>query len=173
MRYLFPPCPASRFPAVEELKSRGIPEDEWDWFFDEDEILAELRLIRYDLYIERGGNPELDRRAHQLHCYASGPVGMDADGVVLKDEPPEDLTGLIPDREEFIGKVKSARSRRALKAADLDAFNDDARRRAVRLGFPPESFVLKKEEIDYEGWEKIMADQRARDLALRRALAED
>ena len=162
-----------RYPAVEELISRGIPEDEWDWFFDEDEILAELRLIRYDIRTEEGCDRELEKRAYQLHCYASGPVGMDLDGVVHKDEPPEDLTGLFPDPEKFISQVKSARSMAALEVADLDAFNDDARRRAVRLGFPPESFVLKKEEIDYEGWEKIMAEQRARELALERALAED
>jgi hypothetical protein len=162
MRY---PYPAKRYPAVEELTSRGIPEDEWDWFFDEDEILAEIRLIRYDIHVEKGGDRELEKRAYQAHCYATGPVGTDIDGVVHKDEPPEDLTGLFPDPEKFISEVKSCRSMDAVHVADLDAYNDDARRRAVRLGFPPESFVLKKEEIDYRGFEEIMAQLRARGLA--------
>lgn len=72
---------------------------------------------------------------------------------------------MFPDPEKFISEVKSARSLAALHVADLNAYNDDARRRAVRLGFPPESFVLKKEEIDYRGWEEIMAYLRARGLA--------
>jgi hypothetical protein len=78
-------------------------------------------------------------------------------------EPPDDLTGLFPDPEEFVRDVKLARKVDAKYVDDLDAFNEDGRRRAIRLGFPPDSFVIKQEEIDYRTWQEMMADLEPED----------
>jgi hypothetical protein len=150
-----------RYPAVEELISRGIPESDWDWYFDESKILAEIRLARYEIQAEYNFDPELRRRGSRAKSYAAGSRATSIDGVVREAEPPEDLTGLFPNPENFISEVKLRRAVAAKHVADLDAYNDDARRRAVRLGFPPESFVLKKEEIDYRPIDEIMAETRA------------
>jgi hypothetical protein len=45
-----------------------------------------------------------------------------------------------------------------MNVEDLDAFNEDGRRRAIRLGFPPDSWVIKKEEIDYRPASEILAE---------------
>jgi hypothetical protein len=137
-----------RYPAVEELISRGIPESDWDWYFDESKILAEIRLARYDIEAEYNFDPELRHRAWQAKSYAEGSRASSMDGVVREAEPPEDLTGLFPNPDEFIRSVKQTRRIWAINVANLAAYNDDARRRAIRLGFPPESFVVTQEEID-------------------------
>ena len=41
---------------------------------------------------------------------------------------------------------------------DLDAFNEDGRRRAIRIGLPPDSWVIKKEEIDYRPVSERLAE---------------
>jgi hypothetical protein len=137
-----------RYPAVEELISRGIPESDWDWYFDESKILAEIRLARYDIEAEYNFDPELRHRGWQAKSYAEGSRASSMDGVVREAEPPEDLTGLFPNPDEFIRGVRQTRRIWAINVVDLAAYNDDARRRAIRLGFPPESFVVTQEEID-------------------------
>ena len=71
----------------------------------------------------------------------------------------------LPDRARVDAEhvaIAAMRSRlqRRIKAKnvdDLDAFNEDGRVRAIRLGFPPDSWVVKKEEIDYRSWRQIVA----------------
>jgi hypothetical protein len=59
---------------------------------------------------------------------------------------------LIPDREDFIQNVRMRRTVAATREPDLDAYNEDARRRALVLGFPAETFVVTAEEV------KVVAD---------------
>jgi hypothetical protein len=62
-------------------------------------------------------------------------------------EPPADLTGLIPNRKDFIRSVRLSRGVDAQYHPDLDAYNEDARQRAVVLGFPPETFVIRPNQF--------------------------
>ena len=48
--------------------------------------------------------------------------------------------------------VRLNRSVTAVSEPDLDAYNEDARRRALVLGFPAETFVVTAEEV------KVVAD---------------
>ena len=107
-----------RYPAVEELISRGIPESDWDWYFDESKILAEIRLARYDIQAEYNFDPELRRRGSRAKSYAAGSRATSIDGVVREAEPPEDLTGLFPNPENFISEVKLRRAVAAKHVAE-------------------------------------------------------
>ena len=153
-----------KYPTVEELIARGIPESEWEWIVDEDQIVAEIRMYRYISLAKFDFDFHRYSEAIQLKTYAAASKVWsypDDPRGPHEVEPPEDLTGLIPDPEEFIQHVKLTRLVAAKYIDDLDAFNEDGRRRAIRLGFPPDSWVIKKEEIDYRTWQEMVADDFA------------
>jgi hypothetical protein len=154
-----------KYPTVEELVSRGIPEADWDWIRDDDSIIAEIRMYRYLSLAKFNFDHGRYSDSIELKTYASAGKVLSFPGDprgLHEVEPPDDLTGLIPDPEEFISHVKLTRLVAAKKIDDLDAFNEDGRRRAIRLGFPPDSWVIKKEEIDYRTWQEMVADDFAK-----------
>jgi hypothetical protein len=75
-------------------------------------------------------------------------------------ELPADLTGLIPNREAFIRYVRLSRGVKASHEPDLAAYNEDGRRRAVVLEFPPESFVVSKDDFPVD-WQAMMREAEA------------
>lgn len=151
-----------KYPTIEELIARGIPEKEWEWIRHDDSILGELRLHRYELSAKYG------RRlgdVAQLQTYAIGGKVVSYPGDPRgphEVELPDDLTCLTIDPDEFVRNVRLRRKVEAKYIDDLDAFNEDGRRRAIRLGFPPDSWVIKKEEIDYRTWQEMQADDFAK-----------
>ena len=147
-----------KYPAVEELRARGIPEEDWEYITDDDDIVAEIRLHRYIHNAKYNFDWDLIHAARRAFSYATGDKYLHYKEEVPREvDPPEDLTGLFPDPEDFIAGIRLIRKVRAVHVDDLDAFNEDGRRRAIRLGFPPESFVLRKEEIDYRTLEEMTA----------------
>ncbi len=115
-----------------------------------DDPLEELRRIRIEIAAEFGGNRELQLAALRVETWACGitevSLGRNAHGPKEPDLP-SDMSGLIPDREVFIERVRMWRSIRGKREADLDAYNEDARRRARVLGFPEESFVVSPNDF--------------------------
>jgi hypothetical protein len=154
-----------KYPPIEDLIARSIPEKEWDWIRCDDSILAEIRLHRYEMLAEYDFDIHRLGNALQLKTYACGGKVVSYPGDPRgphEVELPDDLTGLILDPEDFVRDIRSRRRVDAKFVTDLDAFNEDGRRRAIRLGFPPDSWVIKKEEIDYRTWQEMQADDFAK-----------
>ena len=148
-----------KYPPVEELIARGIPEADWDIIVDEDSIIAEVRLHRYEMFAEYDFDSRRLDDALELKTYAAAGKVVDYPGDPRgphEVEPPNDLTGLIPNPASFIESVKRRRLVAAKRVEDLDAFNEDGRRRAIRIGLPPDSWVIKKEEIDYRTLQEML-----------------
>jgi hypothetical protein len=128
-----------------------------EWDADDDPIVAEVRRTRQAILAKYGHNIARINAALTVIEYACGDTRVSPD---LRDPPspseadlPKDLTGLIPDREDFIGNVRMRRTVAATRQLDLDAYNEDARRRALVLGFPAETFVVTAEEV------KVVAEE--------------
>jgi hypothetical protein len=155
-----------QYPTVDELTAHGIPEEHWEGIIADNDIVGEIRLNRYLHAAKYSFNYTLINAAINAMTYAS------ADKVIAypgdprgphEIEPPDDLTGLFPDPEDFIRSVRIGRKANAKRVENLDAFNEDGRRRAIHLGFPPDSWVIKKEEIDYRPVAEILAEIRAQE----------
>ena len=140
-----------KYPTVEELVARGIPEPEWDWILDENPVVAEIRMYRYLALAKFDFDWRRYSDAIQLETYASAEkvwaYAHDPSGP-HEQVPPDDLTGLIPDPEDFIQGVKLRRMVVATDVENLDAFNEDGRRRAIRIGLPPDSWIITKEDLE-------------------------
>jgi hypothetical protein len=140
-------------PKVEECLRTG----EWteeaaaEWDGDDDPIVAEVRRHRQEIQAEYGFDMKRHCEALTVIGYACGHKYVSYDWRnphgPREAELPADLTGLIPDREKFIREVRMERKVAAIREPDLAAYNEDGRRRALVLGFPPESFVVTAEEI--------------------------
>jgi len=156
-----------KYPTVEQLKAAGIPEDIWYWVVDDDPTIGEVRLARYQIAAQFDFDMRRLDKSLQATTYACGHKVVSLDPNDTRGphevEPPDDLTGLFPDPEEFVRDVRLARKIDAKYVDDLDAFNEDGRRRAIRLGFPPDSFVIKQEEIDYRTWQEVVAELEPED----------
>jgi hypothetical protein len=126
-------------------------EVDWDSDDDVDPIIAEIRRFRY----ERAAQFGFDMKRHSNALRVMGwAAGHKCESFDWRDphgpreaELPADLTGLIPDREAFIRVVRMMRASTAKREPDLNAYNEDARRRALVLGFPAESFVIHEHEF--------------------------
>lgn len=150
-----------QYPTVEELVARGIPEKDWEAIIADDDIVGEIRLLRYEHAAKYNFDYKLIGAAMDAMTYAAGDKVIAYPGDPRGPReigPPDDLTGLFPDPEDFIRSVRIGRGAHAKRVEDLDAYNEDGRRRAIRLGFPPDSWVIKKEEIDYRTLQEILAD---------------
>jgi hypothetical protein len=140
-------------PKVEECLRTG----EWteeaaaEWDTDDDPDIAEIRRYRHEIQAEYAFDTDRYFAALKVIGYACGDKCVSYDWRnphgPRECELPADLTGLIPNREKFIAKVRMDRRVAALREPDLAAYNEDARRRALVLGFPAESFVLSEEEV--------------------------
>ena len=122
-----------------------------EWDADDDPIVAEVRRTRQAILAEYGYDMDRVSAALTVIEYACGDNHVpsdrrDPDGPP-EAELPKDLTGLIPNREKFIREVRMDRTVAATRMPDLDAYNEDARRRALVLGFPAETFVVTAEEV--------------------------
>jgi hypothetical protein len=145
-------------PKVEECLRTG----EWteeaaaEWDADDDPIVAEVRRTRQAIRAQYGFDMARMSAALAVIGYACGTKYVSYDWRnphgPREAELPKDLTGLIPDREDFIQHVRMRRTATATREPDLDAYNEDARRRALVLGFPVETFVVTAEEV------KVVAD---------------
>jgi hypothetical protein len=145
-------------PKVEECLRTG----EWteeaaaEWDADDDPIVAEVRRTRQAIRAQYGFDMARSSAALKVIGYACGTKYVSYDWRnphgPREAELPKDLTGLIPDREDFIQHVRMRRTVTATREPDLDAYNEDARRRALVLGFPAETFVVTAEEV------KVVAD---------------
>jgi hypothetical protein len=145
-------------PKVEECLRTG----EWteeaaaEWDADDDPIVAEVRRARQAIRAQYGFDMARISAALKVIGYACGSKYVSSDWRnphgPREAELPADLTGLIPDREDFIQNVRMRRTVAATREPDLDAYNEDARRRALVLGFPAETFVVTAEEV------KVVAD---------------
>jgi hypothetical protein len=133
-----------------------------EWDADDDPIVAEVRRarqeIRREVMTEFGNDQERYNKHLLVVGYACGRkyVSSDWDGQ-REAELPDDLTGLIPDREGFVTRVRMERGVTASHEPDLGAYNEDGRRRAVALGFPPESFVVSKDDFPID-WQEMMRE---------------
>jgi hypothetical protein len=136
-----------------------------EWDADDDPIIAEVRRVRQEIMAEFGGDWQRYEKHLLVRGYARGAKYVSYDWRdphgPREPELPEDLTGLIPNREEFIREIRLERTAAALHEADLEAYNEDARRRAVVLGFPPESFVVRKEDILDVDWATMHREAEA------------
>jgi hypothetical protein len=136
---------------------RSLLTGEWteeslaEWDADDDPIVAEVRRHRQEIQAEYGFDMKRHCEALKVIGYACGHKYVSYDWRdphgPREAELPADLTGLIPNRERFIRDVRRERKVAAIREPDLAAYNEDARRRALVLGFPPESFVVTAEEI--------------------------
>ena len=131
------------------------------WDTDDDPIVAEVRRHRREIMEEFGHDWERYNKYLLAVGYACGSkyVSSDWDGQ-REAELPDDLSGLIQDREEFISRVRSSRGVTASHEPDLEAYNEDGRRRAVALGLPPESFVVSKDDFPID-WQEMMREAEA------------
>ena len=145
-------------PKVEKSLMTGEWTDESfaEWDADDDPIVAEVRRTRQANLAKYGFDADRYSAALTVIGYACGDKYVSDDWRdphgPREAELPADLTGLIPDREDFIQNVRMRRTVAATREPDLDAYNEDARRRALVLGFPAETFVVTAEEI------KVVAD---------------
>ncbi len=116
---------------------------------EDDDPLEELRRIRTAMAAEFGGDAKLQRVANRLARWAAGlePVAAADPFESLEPELRADLSWLLAERDSFIGGVRVNRSVEGKHAPDLDAYNEDARRRARALGFPEESFVVNPSDF--------------------------
>jgi hypothetical protein len=136
---------------------RALLTGEWtedtaaEWDADDDPIVAEVRRHRQEIRAEYGFDTGRYFAALKVIGYACGRKYVSYDWRdphgPREAELPADLTGLIPNREKFIMEVRMDRGVTATREPDLDAYNEDARRRALVLGFPAETFVVTAEEV--------------------------
>ena len=145
-------------PKVEKSLMTGEWTDESfaEWDADDDPIVAEVRRTRQANLAKYGFDADRYSAALTVIGYACGDKYVSDDWRdphgPREAELPADLTGLIPDREDFIQNVRMRRTVAATREPHLDAYNEDARRRALVLGFPAETFVVTAEEV------KVVAD---------------
>jgi hypothetical protein len=136
--------------------------EEFAGFLPEDHpILVEIRQAQYEIAAQFGFDTGRKFAGLKVISYAAAEKVVSYPGDPRgphEVELPDDLTGLIPDREDFIRSVRIRRGVYAKHVEDLDAYNEDGRRRAIRLGFPPDSWVIKKEEIDYRTLQEMLAE---------------
>jgi hypothetical protein len=122
-----------------------------EWDADDDPIVAEVRHTRREILAEYGYDMARVSASLTVIGYACGYKYVSSDWHdphgPREAELPADLTGLIPNREKFIREVRLDRSVSAVHEPDLAAYNEDARRRSLVLGFPAETFVLTAEEV--------------------------
>ena len=146
-------------PKVEECLRTGkwTEEAAAEWDADDDPIVAEVRRTRRAILAQFDFDIARVSASLTVIEYACGDTRISPD---LRDPPspseadlPKDLTGLIPDRQDFIDNVRMRRTVAATRQLDLDAYNEDARRRALVLGFPAETFVVTAEEV------KVVAEE--------------
>jgi len=118
---------------------------------DDDPIIAEIRRHRREIMAEFDYDFERYRKHLLVRIYACGRKVVSSDWRdphgPREVELPADLTGLIPNRKDFVRSVRLSRGAEAEVHPDLDAYNEDARRRAVVLGFPPETFVIRPDQF--------------------------
>jgi hypothetical protein len=140
-------------PKVEKslLTGEWTDESAAEWDADDDPIVAEVRRNRQAILAKYGFDMERYSAALTVVGYACGNKYVSDDWREphgpREAELPADLTGLIPDREDFIQNVRMRRTVAATRQPDLHAYNEDARRRALVLGFPAETFVVTAEEV--------------------------
>jgi hypothetical protein len=140
-------------PKVEKSLMTGewTEESDAEWDADDDPIVAEVRRARQAIRAKYGFDMDRISAALTVIGYACGHKYVSSDWRnphgPREAELPADLTGLIPDREDFIRQVRLQRSVTAVHEPDLATYNEDARRRALVLGFPAETFVLTAEEV--------------------------
>ncbi len=140
-------------PEVEKalLTGEWTEETAAEWDSDDDPIIAEIRRHRQELLAEF----DFDMRRYDASLDVVGyACGAEYESHDWRDphgpreaELPADLTGLIPNRARFIREVRLERGVTAQDHPDLNAYNEDARRRAVVLGFPPETFVIRPDQF--------------------------
>jgi len=153
-------------PEVEKalLTGEWTEETAAEWDSDDDPIIAEVRRHRQEIIAEFDHDWERYNKHLLVLAYAWGRklVSYDWRDPHGPREPelPADLTGLIPNREDFIRSVRLSRGVQASHEPDLEAYNEDGRRRAVVLGFPPESFVVSKEDFPID-WKAMMREAEA------------
>jgi hypothetical protein len=145
-------------PKVEKslLTGEWTEESAAEWDADDDPIVAEVRRTRQAIRAKYGFDMARISAALTIIGYACGDKYVSSDWRdphgPREAELPADLTGLIPDREDFIQNVRMRRTVAATREPNLNAYNEDARRRALVLGFPAETFVVTAEEV------KVIAD---------------
>ncbi len=166
---------------VEQSSATGAWTEEFAAMWDSDPIIVELREYRKKMLAMFDN--DIDRYSRSLvvvgyacaHKYISTDW-RDPHGP-REAELPTDLTGLIPDREDFINEVRMNRAVEAIGEPNLDAYNEDARRRALILGFPAETFVVTAEEVkeiaDSIARYKVERDLQWRQMAQEHAAKRD
>jgi hypothetical protein len=123
------------------------PNIDWD-SPDDDPIVEEVRRVRAELAAEFGGNRELQDAARRVENWACSLEGVTLDRNSPNELPlPQELAGLVLNREEFIRRVRMCRGVYGKYAPDLNAYNEDARYRARVLGFEEESFVVQPSDF--------------------------
>jgi hypothetical protein len=154
-------------PEVEKalLTGEWTEETAAEWDADDDPIIAEIRRHRQEIMAEFNFDGERYRKHLLVLTYACGRKVVSSDWRdphgPREVELPADLTGLIPNREDFIRSVRLSREIDAQYHPNLDAYNEDARRRAAVLGFPPESFVVSKEDFLVIDWAAMHREAEA------------
>jgi hypothetical protein len=139
-------------PKVEECLRTGkwTEEAAAEWDADDDPIV-EVRRTRQAILAQYDFDMARVSASLTVIEYACGETSVSSDWrdphAPREADLPKDLTGLIPDREDFIDNVRMRRTVAATRHLDLDAYNEDARRRALVLGFPAETFVVTAEEV--------------------------
>jgi hypothetical protein len=154
-------------PEVEKalLTGEWTEETAAEWDADDDPIIAEVRRARQEIMAEVRADFGNDWERYNKHLlvkgYARGAKYVSSDWRdphgPREPGPPADLTGLIPNREDFIRYVRLSRGVTASHEPDLEAYNEDGRRRALVLGFPPESFVVSKDDFPVD-WQAMMRE---------------
>jgi len=157
-------------PEIEKalLTGEWTEETAAEWDADDDPIIAEVRRARQEIMAEVraefGNDWERYNKHLLLRGYACGEKYVSYDWRdphgPREPELPADLTGLIPNREEFINYVRLSRGVTASHEPDLEAYNEDSRRRAVVLGLPPESFAVSKDDFPVD-WQAMMREAKA------------
>src|ERR1700722_11698773 len=133
-----------QYPTVDELMALGIPEEDWEGITADNDIVGEIRLNRYLHGAKYNFNYKLINAAMDAMTYAAGDKVIEYPGDPCgphEIEPPDDLTGLFPDPEDFIRRVRIGRRAHAKRVEDLDSYNKEGRRRALPPGRPPAAWV--------------------------------
>jgi hypothetical protein len=136
-----------------------------EWDADDDPIIAEIRRHRQEILAEFDFDMERYRKSLLVLGYARGAKYISSDWRdphgPREPELPADLTGLIPNREDFIRSVRLSRGVVAEEEPDLAAYNEDGRRRALALGFPADAFEIQPHDIPRD-WEELYREAEAR-----------
>jgi hypothetical protein len=153
-------------PEVEKalLTGEWTEETAAEWDADEDPIIAEIRRHRQEIIAKFDHDWERYRKHLLVLSYACGTKVVSSDWRdphgPREVELPADLTGLIPNRKDFIRSVRLSRGVEAEYQPDLEAYNEDARRRAVVLGFPPETFVIRPDQFPSDWKDERDAEEK-------------